>query len=117
MGSSDNGRLSERYWGEFSTAWKAATCDGRPCTYACPWLPDHGVQLPRASTCTTSCRPPGLPPPSRPYGDVAVAAMASAPGGTTPTANVRPPPSTRQRKREAHAVQALGAQLVALSLD
>jgi ribosome-associated protein len=33
---------------------------------------------------------------------------------TTPTADASPRPSKSQRKREAHALQALGAQLVAL---
>ena len=34
---------------------------------------------------------------------------------TTPTADPPAPPSKSQRKRDAHALQALGAQLVALS--
>ena len=52
-----------------------------------------------------------------PTENIAVVAMASAPGGTTPTAHVRPPPSTRQRKRAAHTVPVLSAQFVVLSLD
>ena len=34
---------------------------------------------------------------------------------TVPTADVQAQPSKSQRKRDAHALQALGAQLVALS--
>ena len=41
--------------------------------------------------------------------------MRPADTPTVPTADLQTPPSTSQRTRDAHALQALGAQLVALS--
>jgi ribosomal 50S subunit-associated protein YjgA (DUF615 family) len=49
--------------------------------------------MPRPSTQDTNPRPPALPAPDAPL-----------------------PPSKTQRKRDAHALQALGVQLVALSI-